>query len=722
MSLPKLSLHTSNILENIENKDSLFEFILSSLKNPSLSLSTVYMLDPSCASIITGIEIEEVSIDHLGTIEEFLTKCEKYLDLDDKVSDTEIFLCLIDNVDFFSEEEKKIIKDIFNGKTVEENKTVKAPIGNGKVIPNSETLGMFEPNKILDEFAENLNVSARDGKIPNVIDVDGKIDEISTILCKQRKPNALLVGLAGVGKSSIVEGIAKAIVESECQLLLEGHVIFNVSLSSMVAGTKFRGQFEERLERFVNEAKKYRNVILFIDEIHTLMGAGGSSQDSLEAANILKPELARGTISCIGATTIDEYRRTIEKDSALDRRFERVFIREPSRFAMNQILPHVVTSFEKFHGVEYSDEFLINVLPYCDKYLSHKTYPDKLMDVLDQCGSKAKIKHWSLSSNLLTRRKEIIDSIGEEPDIEDFDRVEKEMRELYEKWAEESFSEKAEVSLSELMEAFSKSASIFSRSDFCKNLLSNLAEENKNHKKAILQLSEKIQDEDLVPSFSAMRPKTFALSGEKHSGKSYLMSAIASAFEQEGVDIIRINGEHSMSIDDFCKKVSLCQNPLVLIDNFDSLNYEASKFFDEVFTSGVVDIRSSRVSFSNCSFVVSTVKKNAGQSLGFSIKKEEEEEENPKFLAVIQMKKPTKKQVIDLMEDSLLSTLFDLDQKKIKVEFSRENIEEIVDKHPKDLHNISKMIRLMNKQIIEEAKKHEKANTAAKVGESDGSE
>ena len=160
-------------------------------------------------------------------------------------------------------------------------------------------LDMFEENKILSQFSENLNLKAARGHFEGIVDFDGKIDELAAILCRKKKPNALLVGGAGIGKTAIAESLALKIVRGEAPELLSNKVIYSLNLSGMVAGTMYRGQFEERLKNFVEEVKKYNNIILFIDEIHTLIGAGGGSSSSLEASNILKPELARGTISCI---------------------------------------------------------------------------------------------------------------------------------------------------------------------------------------------------------------------------------------------------------------------------------------------------------------------------------------------------------------------------------------------------------------------------------------
>jgi ATP-dependent Clp protease ATP-binding subunit ClpC len=280
-------------------------------------------------------------------------------------------------------------------------------------------IDMFDKNPILDEFAENLNAKAAKNEFDKIVDFDDKISEISTILCRKKKPNAILVGPAGTGKTSLVEGLAARIVSGDSPELIANKVIYSLSLSSMVAGTQYRGQFEERLEKFVDEVKKYDNIILFIDEVHTLVGAGGTTENSLEASNILKPELARGTISCIGATTINEYTNTIKKDSALDRRFEKVIIKEPSKFQMKKILPTITSHYEEFHGVEYTDNFVNNVIDYCEKYLPNKFYPDKAIDVVDHCGAQSKLSYWEVDPSIKEIQEQIICNLEEKVSTED---------------------------------------------------------------------------------------------------------------------------------------------------------------------------------------------------------------------------------------------------------------------------------------------------------------
>ena len=321
---------------------------------------------------------------------------------------------------------------------------------------DKEIIDMFEENEVLSQFAENLNIKAVNNKFDKIVDFDDKISEISTVLCRKKKPNVILVGTAGTGKTSLVEGLVNKIVNGEAPELLSNKVIYSVSLSSMVAGTTYRGQFEQRLEEFVNEAKKYDNVILFIDEVHTLVGAGGSggSKESLEASNILKPELARGTISCIGATTINEYNATIKKDSALDRRFERVTVREPSKFQMRKILPTITSYYEEFHHVTYSKEFIDSVIDYCERFSPNKHYPDKAVDVVDHCGAQAKVSHFELNPEMKKMQLEIIKLAKEQ---KNHDVLLSEFEKKISDWSKRKESKRAEVKVDHLESFFSRS-------------------------------------------------------------------------------------------------------------------------------------------------------------------------------------------------------------------------------------------------------------------------
>ena len=245
----------------------------------------------------------------------------------------------------------------------------------------------------LESYAINYNQLALEGKFNQVICRETELEEVTEILCRKSKNNPILLGEPGIGKTALVEGLARTIVKSQCAEHLLSHVIYGLDLASMIAGTKYRGQFEERLKNVIKELKEIPKLILFIDEIHTLVGAG-SAEGSMDAANILKPMLARGEIRCIGATTLEEYKKHIEKDGALARRFQPVNAKEPSTSNCKKILEGIAHSYEGFHNVTYSKEALHLCVDLSAKYINDRFLPDKAIDLMDQAGSKVKIENF----------------------------------------------------------------------------------------------------------------------------------------------------------------------------------------------------------------------------------------------------------------------------------------------------------------------------------------
>ena len=243
----------------------------------------------------------------------------------------------------------------------------------------------------LSRFGTDLTELARTGKLDNVIGRDREIERTVTILCRRTKSNPVLIGEAGVGKTAIVEGLAQRIVRNDVPSLLIGKHIYQVDLSSLLAGTKFRGEFEERIKGVIDEAVENDSVILFIDELHLLSGAG-SSEGTMDAANILKPALARGKIHLIGATTLDEYRKGIEKDKALSRRFQTVLVEEPSPAITLRILKGVKSHYEKHHNVVIPEEILETAITMSGRYINDRFMPDKVIDVIDEASAIAKVE------------------------------------------------------------------------------------------------------------------------------------------------------------------------------------------------------------------------------------------------------------------------------------------------------------------------------------------
>jgi ATP-dependent Clp protease ATP-binding subunit ClpC len=490
-------------------------------------------------------------------------------------------------------------------------------------------LDMFEGNPILSRFAENLNIKAANNKFDKIVDFDDKIAEIATILCRKKKPNAILVGPAGTGKTSLVEGLASKIVNGEAPELIANKVIYSLSLSSMVAGTQYRGQFEERLEKFVNEVKKYDNIILFIDEIHTLVGAGGTTENSLEASNILKPELARGTISCIGATTINEYTNTIKKDSALDRRFERVTIKEPSKFQMRQILPSITEYYEEFHGVEYTSEFINNVIDYCEKYAPNKFYPDKAIDVIDHCGAQAKVNYWEIDSEIKDLQNNILENIKQG---KPYSKLMDLMNDKIEEWSEKMMKESPCVTVKHLKEFFSKKENPLCKSAVLDSMVSNLSKTFVGHRKVLKNL----QKEIIISNFKLRKkqisaPNIYCLSGGQSTGKTFFCSLMKDVLEKDGANVLSYNGVHFS--DDFapykivsernnntsiCEKIIIHTNSVIIIDDFHKVHPSAKTLFAQIFKEGRLQMNNGDIAdFSNCKiFITSSVVET--KSMGFN--------------------------------------------------------------------------------------------------------
>jgi ATP-dependent Clp protease ATP-binding subunit ClpC len=277
----------------------------------------------------------------------------------------------------------------------------------------------------LRAFGRNLTDLARDGELDPVIGRADEIERVIQILCRRHKNNPVLIGDAGIGKTAIVEGLAQAIVQGNVPELLRDRMVVAIDLPLMIAGTKYRGQFEERIKAVMEEIKRSKRVILFIDELHTIVGAGGA-EGAMDASNILKPALARGEIQCVGATTMDEYRKHIEKDAALERRFQSIIVRPPTQDEAVEILRGLQYKYEDHHHCKYTDQALIAAVRLSDRYITGRHLPDKAIDVIDESGSRARIA-----------------SMIRPPDLTDIEREINEIQQRKETSVEEQQFEKA---------------------------------------------------------------------------------------------------------------------------------------------------------------------------------------------------------------------------------------------------------------------------------------
>ncbi|MHC4212715.1 MAG: Clp protease N-terminal domain-containing protein, partial [Planctomycetota bacterium] len=244
----------------------------------------------------------------------------------------------------------------------------------------------------LDSFGRDLTQLAVDAELDPVIGRKNEIERLIQILCRRTKNNPVLLGEPGVGKTAIVEGLSQQIINKQVPEILKGKRIVVLDLAMMVAGTKYRGQFEERIKAVINEVRRDKNVILFIDELHTLVGAGGA-EGAIDASNVLKPALARGEVQCIGATTLDEYRKHIEKDGALERRFQTIIVESPSKEEALEILRGLQDRYEAHHRVRFTDEALYQAVELSNRYITGRCLPDKAIDVMDESGARIRLKN-----------------------------------------------------------------------------------------------------------------------------------------------------------------------------------------------------------------------------------------------------------------------------------------------------------------------------------------
>jgi len=261
---------------------------------------------------------------------------------------------------------------------------------------------------VLDNFGRDITKLAEVGSLDPIVGREAEIERVSQILSRRKKNNPILIGEPGVGKTAIVEGLALRIVQRKVSRVLFDKRVISLDLAALVAGTKYRGQFEERMKAIMNELEKNRDVILFIDELHTIVGAGGAS-GSLDASNIFKPALARGELQCIGASTLDEYRMYIEKDGALDRRFQKVMVDPPSVDDTIKILNNIKTKYEEYHNVVYDNEAIDACVKLSDRYVTDRLLPDKAIDVMDEVGARVHLKNINVPQNIVDLEKKIED-------------------------------------------------------------------------------------------------------------------------------------------------------------------------------------------------------------------------------------------------------------------------------------------------------------------------
>ena len=446
-----------------------------------------------------------------------------------------------------------------SGSSFPEEKESEEPKENPFIPSTDSKATKKSKTPVLDNFGRDITNLAEEEKLDPVVGREKEIERVSQILSRRKKNNPLLIGEPGVGKSAIAEGLALRIIQKRVSRVLYNKRVVGLDLASLVAGTKYRGQFEERMKALMNELEKNDDIILFIDEIHTIVGAGGAT-GSLDASNMFKPALARGEIQCIGATTLDEYRQNIEKDGALERRFQKVLVEQTNKQETLEILKNIKERYENHHNVNYTDEALVACVELTDRYMSDRFLPDKAIDALDEAGSRVHINNMSVPKeiidleNQLDNVRDLKNSVVKRQKYEeaaklrdDEKRVERSLIEAQEKWNEESKQNRITVNDNDIADVVSMMTNVpvnkIVKSE--KNKLSKLA---KTIESKIIGQSEAV--EKVVKAIQRNRAGlkapdkpigSFIFLGQTGVGKTQLAKILASEIFESEENLIRVD-------------------------------------------------------------------------------------------------------------------------------------------------------------------------------------
>jgi len=496
---------------------------------------------------------------------------------------------------------------------------------------------------ILDNFSRDLIKLAEEGKIDPVVGRDKEVKRIAQILSRKKKNNAVIVGDPGVGKSALVEKLALMILKGDCPTNLLDKRIMSLDLTSLVAGTKYRGQFEERIKAIINELQEAPNVIIFIDELHTMVGAGNAS-GAMDAANILKPALARGELQCIGATTFDEFKKHIEKDGALVRRFQKVILKEPTSLETIEILKNLKNSYQEFHKVTYEDGVIETIVKLAGRYITDRQFPDKAIDVLDELGSEKRIstripesieKLKKQADEIKERKIQVVKSQNYEQAAKLRDDERKVMDKLEDekvKWSEKQKDNKIPVSVDDVYVIISEMTGVpISKLDSKEtqkllNFETLLGEKVIGQEEAVMTISKSIR-RNRVGIKDANKPiGSFIFLGSTGVGKTYLAKTLAEFLFGDPEKIIRIDMSEYMDRHNVSKLIGsppgfvgydeggqltekVKNNPfsVILFDEIEKAHKDVFNLLLQILDEGhLTDSFGRKVNFTNCLIIMTS--------------------------------------------------------------------------------------------------------------------
>ena len=550
---------------------------------------------------------------------------------------------------------------------------------------------------ILDNFSRDLIKLAEEGKIDPVVGRDVEVKRIAQILSRKKKNNAVIVGDAGVGKSALVEKLAMMIYKGNCPTNLLDKRIMSLDLTALVAGTKYRGQFEERIKAILNELQEAPNVVVFIDELHTMVGAGNAS-GSMDAANIMKPALARGEIQVIGATTFDEYKKSIEKDGALSRRFQKIILKEPTLTETIEILKNLKENYENFHRVEYQDGVIETIVKLSHRYVTDKQFPDKAIDVLDELGSEKRVS--SRIPESIEKLKKLIDEVKEKKLIvvkqqiyEQAAKLRDEERKLSEKletektnWSESQKNNKIPVSVDDVYEIISSMNGVpITKLDDKESARLLKMEETLSVKvigqqEAISSISRAIR-RNRVGIKDANKPiGSFIFLGSTGVGKTFLAKSLAEILFGDPDKIIRVDMSEYMDKHNVSKLIGsppgyvgydeggqltekIKNNPfsVILFDEIEKAHKDVFNILLQILDEGhLTDSFGRKVNFTNCLVIMTSnigAKKVSefGGGIGFSTNSSEDQKyEVKKSMIQKALKQHFNPEFLNRIDDTIL--------------------------------------------------------------------